>query len=530
MSENRPINPADLQKDLKEFIQKKYGAQVVFPQAEADGIQEGPRVEEPEESRIDFDLKPEELEAYLDEYVVKQEQAKEILATKICTHFNRMKLDREAPEDAGRFVGNIKNNILLIGPTGVGKTYLIKLIAQRIGVPFVKGDATKFSETGYVGGDVEDLVRELVREAGGSIEKAQHGIIYVDEIDKIASTRNVMGPDVSRTGVQRNLLKLMEETEVDLKAPHDLASQMEAMMQFQRSGKMEHKKINTRNILFIVSGAFNSLEQIITRRLNKKNVGFKAGSERTKDKEAERTTYLGEVTSEDLIEYGFESEFVGRLPIVAVLEPLGVEDLYEILRNPNCSVTLGKKRDFEAYGIGLTFEDEALRKLAEGAAKEQTGARGLVGVCERALLKFEKTLPSTDITSFKVTPAVVDDPKAELQRLLTHRDISAYVDQFHTDYGVELSFEAEARALLAKEALVTGLSVMDLCTQKLGDYGHGLKLLGKTEWTVTREAVAGPKEYLDRLIKAYYSRQGGNPGAGIDVSRPPFGLGPQAPS
>ncbi len=507
MSEQRPINPAEMQKDLKEFIENKYGAQVVFPQAEAEGLEEGPRTEELEEDTIDFDLKPEELEAFLNEYVIKQTEAKEVLATKICTHFNRMKLDREDPEHARQFVGNIKNNILLIGPTGVGKTYLIKLIAERIGVPFVKGDATKFSETGYVGGDVEDLVRELVREAGGSIEKAQYGIIYVDEIDKIASTPNLVGPDVSRTGVQRNLLKLMEETEVDLKAPHDLASQMEAVMQFQRSGKMEHQKINTRNILFIVSGAFNDLEDIIKRRCNKQNVGFKAEAERVEDREADRTAYLKQVTSEDLIEYGFESEFIGRLPIVAVLEPLAVDDLYEILKNPNSSVVLGKKRDFQAYGIALTFEEEALRRLAELAAQEQTGARALVSVSERALLKFEKTLPSSDIRSFTVTAAVVDNPAAELQKLLIHGEITTYTGRFQKAYGIELSFENDALAFLAEEAAREGRSVGDLCESKFNDYGHGLKLLGQSEFRIVREIAEKPKEYLDGLVKAFYSRK-----------------------
>ena len=507
MSEQRPINPADIQKDLKEFIEKKYGAQVVFPESEADGIQEGPRTEDTVEDTIDFDLKPEELEAYLDDYVIKQTEAKEVLATKICTHFNRMKLDRDDPEFLDGFVGNIKNNILLIGPTGVGKTYLIKLIAQRIGVPFVKGDATKFSETGYVGGDVEDLVRELVREAGGSIEKAQYGIIYVDEIDKIASARNLVGPDVSRTGVQRNLLKLMEETEVDLKAPHDLASQMEAVMQFQRSGKMEHKKINTRSILFIVSGAFNDLEEIVKGRLNKGSLGFSGGSERAQEREADRTTYLKQVRSEDLIEYGFESEFIGRLPVVSVLEPLEVDDLYQILTNPNCSVTTGKKRDFQAYGIDLEFEDEALRRLAERAARERTGARALVSVCERALLKFEKCLPSSQIRSFTVTSEVVESPDAELGKLLGHQDVDAFATRFRNAYGIELSFEDDALALLAEEAASEGTSVSDLCDQKLKDYGHGLKLLGQDEFEVTAAAIRAPKAHLDVLIKAFYARR-----------------------
>jgi ATP-dependent protease Clp ATPase subunit len=167
-----------------------------------------------QKKKINFDLKPEELIAYLDQFVVKQDSAKAILATKICTHFNRIKRAQEGHENSGSvsMVGHIKNNVLMIGPTGVGKTYVIKLIANKIGVPFVKGDATKFSETGYVGGDVEDLVRDLVREADDDIELAQYGIIYIDEIDKIASSRNIIGADVSRTGVQRALLKPMEET------------------------------------------------------------------------------------------------------------------------------------------------------------------------------------------------------------------------------------------------------------------------------------------------------------------------------
>jgi ATP-dependent protease Clp ATPase subunit len=191
------------------------------PETDAIGGEEGVSTHR-EAGKIDFKLKPEELEAYLNQYVVDQPEAVEVLATKICTHFNRMRLEIEEGVKNDLALGNIKSNILMIGPTGVGKTFIIKLIANRIGVPFVKGDATKFSETGYVGGDVENLIRDLVHEADGSIPKAEYGIVYIDEIDKIASSQGSWGPDVSRTGVQRNLLKLMEETEVDMKVPHDL--------------------------------------------------------------------------------------------------------------------------------------------------------------------------------------------------------------------------------------------------------------------------------------------------------------------
>ena len=372
----------------------------------------------------------------------------------------------------------------------------------------MKGDATKFSETGYVGGDVEDLVRELVRAAGGSIEKAQYGIIYVDEIDKIASTPNLVGPDVSRSGVQRNLLKLMEETEVDLKAPHDMASQMEAMMQYQQSGKMERKKINTRNILFIVSGAFNGFEDLIKRRLNRNSMGFKAETERVQNHEANRMSYLKQAITEDLIAFGFESEFVGRLPVVAVLEPLSVEDLYQILKSPTSSVILGKKRDFLAYGIEVSFEDAALRRLAEQASTEQTGARALVSVSERALLKFEKALPSTDIRSFTVTADVVENPTLELRQLLVHRDISSYVADFLDTYEISLTFSDSAKAVLAETAARDGVSVEALCHTLFDDYGHGLKLVGKSEFAIDRGAAENAKGHLDRMVKAFYSTIG----------------------
>jgi len=410
-------DPKELEKEIGDFLSEKFGDKIkiaspmVLPQeAAVDKVKTATR-----KKQINFDLKPEELITYLDQFVVKQDSAKAILATKICTHFNRIKRARNGQGDVGTttMVGNIKNNVLMVGPTGVGKTYIIKLIANKIGVPFVKGDATKFSETGYVGGDVEDMVRDLVREADDDIELAEYGIIYIDEIDKIASSRNIVGADVSRTGVQRALLKPMEETEVDLKVPHDPISMLEEIEKFRKTGKREKQSVNTANILFIMSGAFTDLVPIIEKRLAKQEIGFGA---RIKDSH-EQIDLLNQVKSEDLIQFGFESEFVGRLPVRAVFEHLTEQDLHKILQNPNNSIILGKKLDFAAYGIEIKFEDTVLQMLARLAFAENTGARGLVSAVEKTLLEFEKQLPSTRIKKFPATKAIIKNPEKFIKKM-----------------------------------------------------------------------------------------------------------------
>jgi ATP-dependent Clp protease ATP-binding subunit ClpX len=499
-------SPDELRNDISSFLRDKYGDNVVIPpEPERVGTPPGGSDDSPAPpSHINFDLKPTELEAYLQKYVVGQDGAIEVLATKICTHFNRMKLEMQR-DDIEPLVGNIKSNVLMIGPTGVGKTYLIKLIAQKLGVPFVKGDATKFSETGYVGGDVDDLVRNLVHEANGDISLAEYGIIYLDEIDKIASSGNGVGPDVSRSGVQRNLLKLMEEGEVDLKVPHDLASQMEAAMEAQRTGKVSRKKINTKNILFVTSGAFSGLADIIRKRQNQQPMGF---SNKDSDVlEIDDMQIFEDVRSEDLIKFGFESEFVGRLPIVLSLNGLNVDGLFEILRNPNGAVILGKKRDFMAYDINVNFDDEALQYIASLAFEEKTGARGLTSVVDRMLLKFEKHLPDTELDHFLVTKELTLNPQQELEKLLKNYYIKNFQKSFLVRNNIVVTFTDEAIVLLNDKAKEEGTNLEQACTDLLADYEYGLKLLNWDEFIVDEKIVKNPKAQLEELIKKAYEKK-----------------------
>ncbi|MDP8240123.1 MAG: AAA family ATPase [Candidatus Hatepunaea meridiana] len=494
---NKDKSPLHLDQRFQEILKEQ-----IIPDADAIGSPPGGKRTKPTIEDIRFDINPEELIDYLNGYVVDQARAVEVIATKICTHFHRMWLERENP-DLPKIIGFVKSNMQLIGPTGVGKTYLIKLIADKLHVPFVKGDATKFSETGYVGGDVEDLVRELVYQVDGNIKLAEYGIVYIDEIDKIASTGNWNGPDVSRGGVQRNLLKLMEETEVDMKVPHDLSSQMEAVMETQRTGKVSRKKVNTRNILFVMSGAFTGLPEIIAKRLKKGGMGFTGKAITTAD---DVENLLEKLHALDLIEYGFESEFVGRVPIVTYLNELDEDGLFDILKGPNSAVTQGKRRDFAAYGINLTFDDSALRMIARDAHHLGTGARGLVSVVEKFLLPFERSLPSTDVERLHITEELLSDTEGFLKELIKQHAFESFVNRFMKQTGIKIEFSSGAIKEAVRMSTERGIPLKKLLDEGLKDYEYGLKLVGKTKFSVTRTVISDPKGYLDKLVKQSYKK------------------------
>ncbi len=498
-------DPKEIEKEINDFLADKYGNRIrimgtqlgPWPGAEeTDQGNEPPKEDKP--GNIRFDMKPAELHEYLDRFVIRQDSAKEILATKICTHFNRIRYFQEHGDTYDREgIGRIKNNIILIGPTGVGKTYLIKLIAKKIGVPFVKGDATKFSETGYVGGDVEDLVRDLVQEADGDLEKAKYGIIYVDEIDKIASSGNLIGIDVSRSGVQRNLLKPMEETEVDLKVAHDPVSMMEAAAHFQKTGKRLKRTINTRDILFIVSGAFNGLDEIISKRLSGKGLGFGASLKEKDD----RVDLFRQVKAEDLIQFGFESEFIGRLPVTAILEDLSEGDLFKILKNRYSSVVTAKKQDFKAYGIDIRFTDDALEVIAREAHNEKTGARALISVMEKVLVGFERSLPSTQITRFTVTKELVENPRPFLDTILNdeyHPSRCEIFDEIDACEREETLKELESRSdeFYKRFGSILGRSALEVIVTAAIEKGVSPETMYKRYMKVEKEIRGFEEEFL----------------------------------
>ncbi|MDR2664044.1 MAG: AAA family ATPase [Puniceicoccales bacterium] len=380
--------------------------------APADGSEsesEGQRAS-PLEGIRNFSMRPKDIRDYLQRFVIRQEEAKKVLAVTICDHYNHVRRCLAHPEELDRDYG--KPNVLLLGPTGVGKTYLIRNLAKLLGVPFVKADATKFTETGYVGNDVEDMVRDLVRAANGDVELAQYGIIFIDEIDKIAASE-AMGRDVSGRGVQVNLLKLMEDADVSCVAPNDITAQMSAMVTF---GGRRHRKetISTRHILFIVSGAFDRLNEQVRRRSAAGAIGF---GRRSLDDGEEG--YLHLATTADFVQFGLEPEFIGRLPVRVACEQLRKKDLAQILTSSEGSILRQYEKDFEGYDIGLTISEEAIFAIAGLAEEEKTGARGLMTVLERLFRDFKFHLPSTDVRRLHITEEAVRNPAAALRDLLT---------------------------------------------------------------------------------------------------------------
>jgi endopeptidase Clp ATP-binding regulatory subunit ClpX len=518
MSEPTFPSPEELQKKLTEFMKTQFGSHVSVSTQISGAPEEsaGPGDSTiPGEEPFEFRHLPRDIKAHLDRFVIRQDDAKQVLAIAVCDHYNNVnymrKLEQE-DEKKARETEYTKQNVILLGPTGVGKTYLVKHIAELVGVPFVKADATKFSETGYVGGDVEDLVRELVQRASGDVELAQYGIIYIDEVDKIASSASLMGRDVSGRGVQTALLKLMEETEVPLRAPNDIQGQLQAALEFQRTGGAPKRQtINTRHVLFIVSGAFEKINGVIERRVRHGTIGFAAPVSREGD-----TDLLQHVTTADFVEYGLEPEFIGRLPVRVVCRELAVNDLFEILHRSEGSIVRQYERAFRAYGIEVFFEEAGLRRIAEMAAEEKTGARGLLTVCERLLRSFKYELPGSGVNRFTVDVVLIENPEKRLAELLEQgqralaEELAAVAREFaqrlSSRHNLKVELTEGAIARLVERATAENIHMRDLCAEVFKDYEFGLKLAEGTmePLILGEEAVGNPDRYLSEwLVKRY---------------------------
>ena len=568
-------NPSDIQKELEQLIREKFGSKLNILSTTAtitttddnkDGSSTGPTKQQKDSDSDDFHLQafnktPKEVKHYLDQFVISQDEAKKSLAIAICNHYNQILYHHRLSEDEKSDYVYAKQNVLLIGPTGVGKTYMIRQIAKLIDVPFVRADATKYSETGYVGGNVEDMIRDLVQQADDDITRAEYGIVYIDEADKLATSSH-RSHDISGRGVQLNLLKLLEETEVDLRGGHDPVAQIQTIMEMHATGnRPAPKMINTKHILFILSGSFNGLTDIIAKRKSINAIGFSDHNQNSTHTthanprpSPQSAELLAELKTEDLIKFGYEPEFVGRLPVRVFCRSLSVADLFEILKTAQGNIIKQYTQALAAYDIQAEFKDSAFQEIAKQAHLENTGARSLSTILDQALKDFIYELPSLKVNQLIIDGELIKNPQtvlahviqeataamateAQTQATQAHNKINhttenpnndqdnndnnsdddkayyhqlkqailAYPDYFQHKHGVEICFDISSMELLMSKYDGKTATIESYLNQQLKRFENTITLIAylRADKSVllTRESIENPETTFQEWIQ-----------------------------
>ena len=474
---------------------------------------------------------PREVKAYLDKYVIGQEEYKKRLAIAAAFHFAMLRFMRENPRDIG-FKRFRKKNTLIAGPSGSGKTYCVEVLGDLLEIPTLIVDATDYTEAGYVGKSADDMIRELIDMAPGATrqEQAEYitkygAIIFVDELDKKAR-EGAIGHDISREGFQRAILKLVERKTVAIENPMSPSAQIQDLMDRQRGKKKQDNNLSTEKILFILGGSFqrsqDNLEMIIRKRLSRKAAtedehgnmvigGF--GASQKKDSDNEYKSYYSIATEEDFIKFGLIPELVGRTPIRSHVNHLSKNDLIRIMTDTEDSILRQYQVEFKTFNLELNFSDDAVEWIAERAEKAKTGARALIGVLEEVLTEFQYELPGTQHRNLLITREVCEQPKDYLLRLLARSPFEDYADSFQSEFGIALEFTPEAEEYVRKYAEDGHIQISDALKILLSG-ASALNYMGFSgKYTISRDMLEDPK-YFDNIYVEWHKRNVQSPESG----------------
>ena len=469
---------------------------------------------------------PLEIKAYLDKYVIGQEEYKKRLSIAAAYHFAMVKYLHEHPENTGvkRFR---KKNTVTAGPSGSGKTYCAEILGDILKVPTLIIDATDYTEAGYVGKNADDMVRELIDMAQGNTRKEKAhfinqygGLIFIDEIDKKAKETNLIGHDISREGFQRSVLKLIERKLIPIENPYSPASQLQELMDKRKPEESDKKDnmLSTENILFILGGSFqrgqNSLDNIVKKRINHKGQlseddtlvieGFTTRKDGKNKKELKR--YYKEAVEEDFIKFGLLPEIVGRAPVRTFVNPLSKNDLIRIMKETEDSILNQYTLEFSLFDIKIDFTDEAIDYVADLAENKQTGARALVSVWENILTDFQAEVPGTNYKELIVTRELCEKPRDILLAMLEKSPFLDYIEFFRKEYGIELILDDSVQKYIEEYAKVNNMELSKTIKTLLAGASALNYMNLNSPFRITKEILEDDK-YFDKLFTQWYKEK-----------------------